>query len=147
MELAACKNLWSKHGKFSFLFFLHETWQLWAILSPKKSFVKAAAAPLSPRPFLFSPSGEMSQHTKKDLNPVPGPAVQKLIVDQQLHVPLESGASFLTCAWDKHKKVAPKGCSPLSRANALLLALPTQGKDIVFRFIIIEYSSLRDFGS
>jgi hypothetical protein len=27
----------------------------------------------------------------------------------------------------------------------ILLALPTQGKDIVFRFII-EYSSLRDFG-
>jgi hypothetical protein len=26
-----------------------------------------------------------------------------------------------------------------------LLALPTKGKDIVFRFII-EYSSLRDFG-
>jgi hypothetical protein len=26
-----------------------------------------------------------------------------------------------------------------------LLALPTQGKDIVFRFVI-EYSSLRDFG-
>jgi hypothetical protein len=27
-----------------------------------------------------------------------------------------------------------------------LLALPTKGKDIVFRFIIIEYNSLRDFG-
>jgi hypothetical protein len=31
--------------------------------------------------------------------------------------------------------------------NALLLALPTKGKDIVvFRFIIEYYCSLRDFG-
>jgi hypothetical protein len=27
-----------------------------------------------------------------------------------------------------------------------LLVLPTKANDIVFRFIIIEYSSLRDFG-
>jgi hypothetical protein len=49
----------------TFFFFLHETWQLWAILSLKKSFVKVAAAP-SPTPLsFFLPSGEISQHKKK----------------------------------------------------------------------------------
>jgi hypothetical protein len=35
--LATRKNPWSKHGEFNF-FFLHEIWQLWAILSPKDPF-------------------------------------------------------------------------------------------------------------
>ncbi len=47
------------------------------------------------------------------------------------------------CIVAKDVTFSPVLCSYL--IDFYLLALPTQGKDFVFRFII-EYSTLRDFG-
>jgi len=95
----------------------------------EKILCKSHSHPPSPDPFFFFwPSGEISQHKKK---PEPNTMTSCPKVD--------SGTNNYVFLWSLEQpslhapgtntqKVAPKGCSPSSRANALLLALPTKAR-------------------
>jgi hypothetical protein len=112
----------------TFFFCPLETWQLWAILSPEISFVKVAAAPLPPDPFFFFCQVEKFHNIKE--KPEPNTMISCPKVDSGPTIMCSSGVwSNLHCMrLGQTQKVAPKGCSPSSRANALLLALPTKAR-------------------